>query len=138
MSALKRILTIIVIFTILGLTFSCVVRIEQPGILAGTVKIGPIWPVERPGEKPPVPPEVFEARKIMIYDKNGNKLIETINIIQIDHSQEGHYSVQLKPDIYVVDINRGGIDHSPEVPTKIEIRSGQTFKLDIEIDTGIR
>ena len=138
MSALKGILTIIVIFTILGLTFSCVGKVEQPGILAGTVKIGPIWPVERPGEKPSVPPEVFEARKIMVYDKNGNKLIETVNIIQIDHSQEGHYSVQLKPGTYTVDINRGGIDHSSEVPREVEIKAGQTVNLDIDIDTGIR
>jgi len=138
MYALKRIPTIIVIFTMLGLTFSCVGKVEQPGILAGTVKIGPIWPVERPGENPPVPPEVFEARKIMVYDNSGNKLIETVNIIQIDHSQEGHYSIQLNPGTYTVDINRSGIDHSSEVPREVEIKAGQTVNLDLDIDTGIR
>ena len=138
MPALKRILTIIVIFTILGLTLSCVGKVEQPGVLAGTVKIGPIWPVERPGENPPVPQEVFEARRVMVYDKNGNKLIETVSIIQIDHSQEGHYSVQLKPGTYTVDINRGGIDRSSAVPKEVEIKAGQTVTLDISIDTGIR
>jgi len=138
MHVLKCVLGIIFVVTMVGLTFSCAGQVEQTSILEGVVKIGPIWPVERPGEKPPVPLEVFEARKIMVYDKNGDKLIETVNIIQIDQSQEGHYSVQLKPGIYVVDINRGGIDHSSEVPKEVELKAGLTVNLDIDIDTGIR
>ena len=110
-------------------------KVEQPGMLGGTIKIEPIWPVERPGENPP---EVFEARNIMIFDEHGNKLLEPVDIVQIDHSQEGHYSAQLKPGTYTVDINRNGIDHSSEVPREVEIKAGQTVNLDIDIDTGIR
>ncbi|MFC1874366.1 hypothetical protein ACFLYX_03595 [Chloroflexota bacterium] len=103
------------------------------GMLEGNVSIGPLQPVERPGEKPPVPCEVYEARKIMVYDKSGKKLLE-----QVDIDCQGHYRVDLKPAIYTVDINRLGIDHSFEVPVQIEIKSGESIKLDIDIDTGIR
>ena len=139
MAILKNVLIIIVfVVTMLGATLSCAGNIKQTGTLEGTVRIGPIWPVEHPGENPPVPPEVFETRKIMIYDRNGNSLIEQVDIVQVDYSQEGHYSVRLQPGTYVVDINRAGIDHSAEVPRTVEIEADQTVKLDIEIDTGIR
>ena len=97
------------------------------------VTIGPISPVEQPGDKPPVPPEVYEARKVMIYESSGNKLIR-----EVDLGQEGYYSTTLKPGTYIVDINHAGIDSSPDVPRKIEISSGETVELDIDIDTGIR
>jgi len=138
MVLLKRILIIVFIFSMIGAIISCSKNIEQIGTLEGTVRIGPIWPVERPGENPPVSPEVFEARKVMVYDKTGKKLIEEVDIIQVSHSQEGQYSVQLEPGTYVVDINRIGIDRSAEVPREVEIKADDTFKLDIEIDTGIR
>ena len=103
------------------------------GILQGLVTIGPITPVERPGEKPPVPPEVYEARKIMVYDKSGKNLIK-----QVDIGGEGRYEAKLKPGTYTIDINHIGIDSSDDVPKQVEIQSGITIRLDIDIDTGIR
>jgi hypothetical protein len=41
---------------------------QSTGTLEGTVTIGPIWPVERIGENRPVPPQVFEARKVIVYN----------------------------------------------------------------------
>jgi len=106
---------------------------ENSGILQGTVTIGPITPVERPGEKPPMPPEVYEARKIMVYDRSGKKLIE-----QVDINSEGRYVAHLKPGTYTVDINHIGMDSSDDVPQQVEIQLGITTRLDIDIDTGIR
>ena len=123
---------------LLVLTTGCTGKAELPGTLEGTVSIGPIWPVERPEENRPVSLEVFAARKIMVYDEQGEKLIQTVAIVQIGQSIEGHYSVQLKPGDYVVDINKAGIDHSADVPRTVEIKTGQTVTLDIDIDTGIR
>ena len=105
----------------------------ETGTLDGTVTIGPIWPVEPPGGNPPIPCEVYEARKVMIYDKNGSKLVK-----KVDLDCKGYYSINLNPSVYTVDINHVGIDRSPDVPTKIEIRPGETVELDIDIDTGIR
>ena len=106
---------------------------QSPGILEGHVTIGPLSPVETPGEKPPVPPEVYEARKVMVYDESGSRLVA-----QVDIDSEGQYRVELKPGSYSVDINRIGIDHSADVPTQVDIVSGGTVRLDIDIDTGIR
>jgi hypothetical protein len=106
---------------------------QDPGILEGKVTIGPIVPVERPGQTYEVPCEVYEARKIMVYDRNHDKLIK-----QVDIDCNGHYTVELEAGVYVVDINRIGIDSSSEVPARVEIVSGEIFRLDIDIDTGIR
>jgi len=106
---------------------------ENSGILQGIVTIGPITPVERPGEKPPIPPEVYEARKIMVYDRSGRTLIQ-----QIDIDSEGRYVAHLKPGTYTIDINRIGMDSSDDVPQQVEIQLGITTRLDIDIDTGVR
>ncbi|MFC1974080.1 hypothetical protein ACFLU2_01850 [Chloroflexota bacterium] len=105
----------------------------ETGILHGIVSIGPISPVERPGEVYDIPCEVYEARKIMIYTEEASRLIQ-----QVDIDCDGRYKTDLKPGIYTVDINRIGIDSSSDVPQKVEIKSGLTTRLDIDIDTGIR
>jgi hypothetical protein len=50
----------------------------------------------------------------------------------------GYYRVELKPGVYLLDINRIGIDHSGDIPKKIIVEPGQTVKVNIDIDTGIR
>jgi hypothetical protein len=111
----------------------CVDGTGEPGRLEGDVTIGQIMPVERSSQTYEVPCEVYEARKVMVYDRNHHKLVR-----QVDIDCHGHYIVELKPGQYVVDINRIGIDHSSEVPTTVEIASGETVTLNIDIDTGIR
>ena len=107
---------------------------QATGVLKGHVTIGPITPVVQPGDDPEdVPPEVYDARKIMVYDASGANLIEQVAI-----GYDGNYSVGLAPGSYVVDINNIGIDHSDQVPATVEILPGETVQLDIDIDTGIR
>jgi len=130
MKTASAIISIIVM--LLSLVLSCSTPSEL-GILQGYVSIGPIQPVVRPGQIVEVPCEVYEARKIMVYNKSGNKLIQ-----QVDIDCDGRYSIELSPGTYNVDINRIGIDSSSDVPKRVEINSGLTTKLDIDIDTGIR
>ena len=106
---------------------------QEPGSLQGTVTIGPIWPAEPSGGSPPIPCAVYEARKVMVYDGKGAKLVK-----QVDIDCEGHYRVELAPGAYTVDINHLGVDLSPDVPAKIVVKSGETVTLNIDIDTGIR
>jgi hypothetical protein len=56
----------------------------------------------------------------------------------VDIDCDGRYRVELEPGVYRVDINRIGVDFSSDVPEQVEITAGLTFKLDIDIDTGIR
>ena len=93
------------------------------GILQGKVTIGPISPVERPGVTPDIPYEVYEARKIMVYNEKGNKFIQ-----QVDIDCDGRYRTELKPGIYTIEINRIGIDHSSDVPQKVEIKPSNSIQ----------
>jgi hypothetical protein len=130
---MKRFLALLsLIITGLLLT-ACSNETVEMGLLQGIVTIGPLSPVENPEERPPVPCEVYEARKIIVYDKSGRNLLQ-----QVDIDCDSRYRVELEPGIYTVDINRIGIDTSNDVPKQVEIMAGITFRLDIDIDTGIR
>ena len=48
------------------------------------------------------------------------------------------YSVALSPGSYRVELNRRGIDFSRDLPRVVTITAGQTTRLDVSIDTGIR
>ncbi|MBI4187450.1 MAG: hypothetical protein HY530_08125 [Chloroflexi bacterium] len=135
MPRLKYAAIILVLLLTLGAAVACQ---QQPdGVVEGIVTIGPIFPVERP-DSPPVPPEVFAARKIVIYDRSGKSLIKQTDIVQVDREARGRYRVELRPGTYVVNINRLGIDSSSDVPKTVTVASGQRVELNIDIDTGIR
>ncbi len=115
----------------------------QPGgsesvLLQGAVTIGPLSPVERPGENPPVSPEVFAARHLIIYDASGKKLVREVYFTQIGNGATGYYTAQIAPGTYTVDINRLGIDRAANLPQKITVSADETVTIDINIDTGIR
>ena len=104
---------------------------KEKGILEGQVTIGPICPVERPDMPCKPSPETYAARKILVF-KQGSK------VAAVDINSDGSYSIELEVGTYTIDINKTGIDRSPELPKQIEIKAGQTTKLNISIDTGIR
>jgi len=107
--------------------------VTPKGTLQGQVTIGPICPVERP-DRPCLPtPETYAARKVLVLSSDGANLVATVPL-----NQTGSYRVELDPGTYVVDINRAGIDRSPDVPRTITLTAGETVTLDIDIDTGIR
>jgi inhibitor of cysteine peptidase len=103
------------------------------GTLEGQVSIGPICPVERPGVSCEPGPEVFAARKIIVYNSDRSKVVSEIVL-----GEDGKYKTSLNPGFYVIDINSIGVDRSGDVPRDIEIQSGETVTLNIDIDTGIR
>jgi hypothetical protein len=126
-----------------ALAGSLVVTSCQPGgpetvLLQGAVTIGPISPVERPGENPPVPPEVFESRYLIIYGESGQKLVREVYFTQIGNGATGYYTAQIAPGTYVVDINHLGMDRADGLPVKITVSADETVTVDVDIDTGIR
>lgn len=123
----------LVLVPLLILISACSVVRNGTGTLEGHVSIGPLVPVVREGEPEPTPaPEVYATRQIAIYARDGQS---EITRVQIDG--KGNYRVALRVGTYVVDINRIGIDRGVDLPKTVEIASGRTTRLDVEIDTGI-
>jgi len=113
---------------------SCAPEPEQYGILEGQVHIGPLQPALQVGEDVPTPaPEVYAVREIVVYKKNG-----VTEFTRLEIGETGWYQGELPAGIYVIDINRIGIDSADNLPKKIEIRAEVRSRLDIKIDTGIR
>ncbi len=122
---------------ILVLLISCTACSFGPkeyGVLEGQVTIGPLVPAIQAGEPDPTTaPEVYAAREIVVYKKNG---VTEFTRLEIDPT--GFYQAELPVGTYVIDINRIGIDHADNLPLEITINPDQIIVLDINIDTGIR
>ena len=138
---MKKLLTIslalLMCFSGLAL-FSCAPAPQESALLRGIVTIGPIFPVEIPGDTRPVPPEVFTSRKIAVYDASGDKLVQEVSLTQISQTASGYYTVLLSPGTYTIDIFHQGIDHADGLPAQITLAAAETVTLDVNIDTGIR
>ncbi|MGE5263777.1 MAG: hypothetical protein ACM3S0_10365, partial [Acidobacteriota bacterium] len=93
-------------------------QLARPGFLAGHVNIGPLSPVQRAGETPVVPPEVYAARQIVVYKEDGKT-----KVVQPKIDDQGNYRVTLAPGVYVVDMARTGIDRAAGLPARITIES---------------
>ena len=119
---------------ILILVSACNHGRREYGTLEGQVTIGPLVPVVREGEEEPTPaPEVYAAREIVVYKKDG-----ATEVTRLEIGPDGYYWGELPLGIYVIDINRIGIDSAAGLPKEIEIKLNSVTRLDIEIDTGIR
>jgi hypothetical protein len=128
------ILLLAAVWTLSTLLTSCVDSPPEPGVVTGQVVIRPISPAEEEGEPTPTPwPDLYEGREILIYGPDGE---EVIRRAEIDH--EGSYREELPPGTYVVDIKRVGPVNAAGLPKTIELASGETVRIDVVIDSGIR
>ena len=108
-------------------------QVSGTGNLQGKVSIGPICPVETQ-ENPCLPdPSLYTGHKLIILKNDGT------TVKQVDIDGQGNYRTELPAGSYKVDFapHDIGLPGSYQPPS-VEIRSGQTTILNIEIDTGIR
>jgi hypothetical protein len=104
------------------------------GFLEGKASIGPLQPVERVGVPPPTPsPANCTARGLVVFDSQTG-----IEATSFDLGPDCTYQIGLSPGTYRVELQRRGIDRSKDLPRTVTIYTGQTTRLDISIDTGIR
>lgn len=135
----RKMLTIVCLMAVSLLAVSCQQALRpETVLLQGAVTIGPISPVEKPGECPPVSPDVFAARKLLIYDDSGKHLVREVYFTQIGNGATGYYTAQLAPGTYTIDINHMGMDTADNLPEKITVAADETITIDVDIDTGIR
>jgi hypothetical protein len=105
---------------------------SENGTLTGTVSIGPLCPMEPCNISDDRIASAYAARTIIISDPKGS-----VVAFAVPDPRTG-YTVALKPGTYIVDIPRQGIGGSNQLPKTVIIRAGETIRLDISIDTGIR
>ena len=120
------------------------ITLAEYGILQGKVTIGPLCPVEPCKLPPEQVAQIYEARKVIIYEQSTKVKIAEFNL-----NQNGEYSLSLKPGSYIVDItdaegNELSLDLSKRprigniIPKEVELKTGDKVILDFDIDTGIR
>lgn len=128
-----KIIAMIMIIISTLVTIDCVQ--QEPGFIEGRVTIGPLCPVEPCNVNPEQLEKMYETRKISIYSE------DKILVKEVKLNKIGYYKVELNPGSYIVDmdnVNGGfGIGGS-NLPKDVKVESGDTIKLDINIDTGIR
>ena len=101
--------------------------------LTGNVSIGPLCPVEPCTVPRDQLVAAFAARPISIATPGGSIVASVVA------DPETGYTVSLQPGTYtVVDIRHQGIGGSRDLPRTVTLRSGETVRLNISIDTGIR
>jgi hypothetical protein len=105
---------------------------NKTGTLTGNLTIGPLCPVEPCTISHDQIVAAYAARPIIITTTGGTF------IGSVTADPDYGYSDTLAPGMYVVDIRHQGIGGSGELPKTITIRAGETVRLDISIDTGIR
>lgn len=130
----QPLLQLVLIFIFLVILSSCIPGPREYGIIEGQVTIGPLQPAMQEGEEAPTPaPEVYAAREIVVFKKNG-----VTEFARLQISATGWYQGELPVGTYVIDINRIGIDSADNLPLEITIIANMTTSLRINIDTGIR
>jgi hypothetical protein len=105
---------------------------ENPnGTLTGNVSIGPLCPVEPCSLSHDQIVAAYAARPITITTAGGAFVQSVIA------DPDTGYSFSLRPGTYVVDTLHQGIGGS-DLPKTVTIHPGETVRVDISIDTGIR
>jgi len=110
----------------------CLEAGSPAGTLTGYVSIGPLCPVEPCSVPHDRLVAAYAARPITISTPGGSAVATVIA------DPETGYTVSLKPGTYVIDIHHQGIGGSRDLPATVTLRSGETVRLNISIDTGIR
>lgn len=103
------------------------------GILEINVTIAPLCSVEPCKISETQKEEIYSARTIQIYTENRKGLVE-----ELSPDPEGRIKTELEAGTYIVDMKPLGIDSTADLPTEVQVLSGETVYLEVSIDTGIR
>lgn len=100
--------------------------------IEGICMIGPVNPVEKPGETNEKP---YADAVIVIFDAEGVR-----EVTRFEVNEDGTFRFKLQPGTYVVKPENGsGSSLLPYAsPTEITVSEGQYTKMTVNFDSGIR
>jgi hypothetical protein len=106
----------------------------KPGTLEGHLKIISLKEVELAGGKPAkLTAENYAEYPLIILSKDRQK-----EIARVAPDRDGNYRVSLPTGEYVLDVQGrrpGGVRATPQ---PFSVVSGQTVRVDMDVDTGVR
>ena len=114
-----------------GSTQSCSPAPTSNGTLIGEVVAGPTCPVATAEQ--PCPPRAVPNRLILIETPGG------AIVTRVTTDQQGRFRIMLAPGTYRVLVPLNGNPFPIQrTPQQVKVNAGQTMKVLIELDTGIR
>jgi hypothetical protein len=132
------------VLLVLLLAFTSLAIADRPktGKLTGHVSLGPISPVERPGHKQRVPPEMYKHYQISVTQPgphNGMMKSHMLRVVAtLKLTSDGDFSTDLPPGEYRVEVRAEPSPmHLPPSQT-VTISAGKTTRVTFSVDTGIR
>jgi hypothetical protein len=108
--------------------------IAKPGIVEGHLKIISLKEVELAGGTPAkLTAENYAEYPLIILNKDGQK-----EVARMTPDREGNYRISLPPADYILDLAGRGQRRLRAEPQPFAVVSGQTVRVDMNIDTGVR
>jgi len=107
----------------------------KPGMLEGHLHIYSPKTVDLgDGNVPTVTPRTYTEYPLVILTQGGDKR----EVKQFTAESNGHYRIELPPGEYVLDVQDRLRKHVRAKPKPFTVQSGQTVRVDMDMDTGIR
>ena len=112
----------------------CADDTAKPGILEGHLKIISLKEVELAGGKPAkLTAENYAEYPLIILNKDRQK-----EVARMTPDRVGNYRISLPPADYILDVAGRGQRRLRAEPQPFAVVSGQTVRVDMNIDTGVR
>ncbi|MBX3117844.1 MAG: hypothetical protein KF784_02180 [Fimbriimonadaceae bacterium] len=119
---------------LLGILIAASAGFADPGDIAGQVSIGPLTPVQKVGEpEPPIPPELLKACKVIVTSSDGKTVVAKIAL-----KHKGFFRSKLAPGEYLAHAELANAPNRMNDPVKVVIKAGETTRIELHADTGIR
>ena len=125
------------------LALLCIACQISPATLKVHLDIGPLSPIERPGQNIKVPPEMYKSYEAHLFiadspRKHAEKVLKTMSF-----DANGNFNLKLTPGQYTVEVARANMKLNPRMlrisePKFVRLFAGRTTELKLFVDTGIR